>query len=163
MTYVGGRAERLPLRDGCCGGAWLSTVIHHLGDLAGCARELRRVLHPGSPVLIRNSFPGRHQGITLFRFFPGAGRIADTFPTVEATVTAFATAGFAFQTLQQVPQVSAPSLRAAVERARQRADSTLKPLPDEEFAQGLAALERAAAAEPAPTPVIDHLDLLVLR
>jgi ubiquinone/menaquinone biosynthesis C-methylase UbiE len=163
VAYVGGRAERLPLRDGCCGGAWLSTVIHHLGDLPGCARELRRVLHPGSPVLIRSSFPGRHQGITLFRFFPGAGRIADTFPTVEVTVAAFATAGFAFEHLQQVPQVSAPSLRAAVERVRQRADSTLQPLPDEEFAQGLAALERAAAAESTPTPVVDQLDLLVLR
>jgi len=163
VTYLGGRAERLPLGDGCCGGAWLSTVIHHLGDLAGCARELRRVLGPGGPVLIRGSFPGRHAGISLFRFFPGAGRIADTFPTVEATVAAFATAGFAFERLQPVPQVSAPSLRAAVERVRQRADSTLRPLPDEEFAQGLAALERAAAAETTPTPVVDHLDLLVLR
>jgi SAM-dependent methyltransferase len=102
-------------------------------------------------------------GISLFRFFPGAGRIAETFPTVEATVAAFATAGFAFESLQPVPQVSAPSLRAAVERVRQRADSTLKPLPDEEFAEGLAALERAAAAETTPTPVIDQLDLLVLR
>ena len=155
-------AERLPLRDGCCGGAWLSTVIHHLADLPGCARELRRVLRAGGPVLIRSSFPDRHQGISLFRFFPGAGRIADTFPTVEATVAAFEAAGFSFQALQQVPQVSAPSLRAALERVRLRADSTLQLLPDEEFAQGLAALERAAA-ETTPTPVVDHLDLLVLR
>jgi SAM-dependent methyltransferase len=163
VAWVGGQAERLPLRDGCCGGAWLSTVIHHLSDLPGCARELRRVLRAGSPVLIRGSFPGRHQGITLFRFFPGAGRIADTFPTVAATVAAFAAAGFELQTLQQVPQTSAPSLRAAVERVRLRADSTLQPLPDDEFARGLAALERAAAAETTPTPVVDHLDLLVLR
>jgi len=35
-------------------------------------------------VRIRSSFPDRHQGISLFRFFPGAGRIADTFPTVAA-------------------------------------------------------------------------------
>jgi hypothetical protein len=82
---------------------------------------------------------------------------------VEATVAAFITAGFAPQTLQQVSQVSAPSLRAAVERVRQRADSTLKPLPDNEFAEGLARLEHAAAAEKIPTPVIDYLDLLVLR
>jgi ubiquinone/menaquinone biosynthesis C-methylase UbiE len=161
VAWVGGRAERLPLRDGCCGGAWLSTVIHHLGDLPRCARELRRVLPAGSPVLIRSSFPGRHQGITLFRFFPGAGRIADTFPTVEATVAAFQAAGFAFEALRQVPQMSAPSLRAAVERVRLRADSTLRPLPDREFAAGLAAME-AAAAEATPTPVVDHLDLLVL-
>jgi hypothetical protein len=99
----------------------------------------------------------------LFRFYPGARQIAETLPTVEATVAAFATAGFAIQALQPVPQVSAPSLQAAVERVRLRADSTLKPLPDEEFAEGLAALERAAAAETTPTPVIDHLDLLVLR
>jgi ubiquinone/menaquinone biosynthesis C-methylase UbiE len=163
VAYVAGEGERLPLRDGCCAAAWLSTVIHHINDLAGCARELRRVLEPGGPVLIRSSFPGRHAGITLFRCFPGAGRIAETFPTVEATVAAFATAGFAFQTLQPVPQVSAPSLQAAVERVRQRADSTLRPLPDHEFAEGLAALERAAAAETTPTPVVDHLDLLVLR
>jgi ubiquinone/menaquinone biosynthesis C-methylase UbiE len=163
VASVGGEAERLPLGDGSCAAAWLSTVIHHLGDLAGCARELRRVLEPGGPVLIRSSFPGRHAQISLFRFFPGAGRIADTFPTVEATVAAFATAGFALESLRPVPQVSAPSLRAAVERVRQRADSTLKPLPDEEFAQGLAALEQAAAAEATPTPVVDHLDLLVLR
>jgi hypothetical protein len=62
-----------------------------------------------------------------------------------------------------VPQVSAPSLRAAVERVRQRADSTLKPLPDNEFAEDLARLERAAAAETTPSPVVDYLDLLVLR
>jgi ubiquinone/menaquinone biosynthesis C-methylase UbiE len=163
VAWVGGDAERLPLRDGSCGAAWLSTVIHHIGDLASCARELRRVLDPGGPVLIRSSFPGRHAGITLFRFFPGARKIAETFPTVQATVAAFVTAGFAFETLQQVPQVSAPSLQVAMERVRLRADSTLKPLPDEEFAEGLAALKRAAAAETTPTPVIDHLDLLVLR
>jgi hypothetical protein len=62
-----------------------------------------------------------------------------------------------------VSQVSAPSLRAAVERVRQRADSTLVPLSDREFAAGLAAMERAAAAETTPTPVVDRLDLLVLR
>jgi hypothetical protein len=96
----------------------------------------------------------------LFRYFPGAGRIAEGFPTVEATVAAFQAAGFGFQALQQVPQVSAPSLRVAVERVRLRADSTLALLSDDEFAAGLAALECAAAAE--PTPVVDHLDLLVL-
>jgi ubiquinone/menaquinone biosynthesis C-methylase UbiE len=163
VAYVGGEAERLPLRDHCCGGAWLSTVIHHVGDLAGCALELRRVLEPDGPVLVRNAFPGRHERITLFRFFPGARRVAETFPTVEAAVAAFAMAGFAVQALRPVAQVSAPSLRAAVDRVRVRADSTLRLLPDEEFAEGLAAMERAAAAETTPTPVVDHLDLLVLR
>jgi ubiquinone/menaquinone biosynthesis C-methylase UbiE len=159
VAWVGGLAERLPLRDACCGGAWLSTVLHHLDDLAGCAREVRRVVRAGGPVLVRSAFPGRHDRITLFRFFSGAGRVADTFPAVGA----FRAAGFAFEALRQVPQVSAPSLRAALERVRLRADTTLAALPDEELAEGLAALERAAAAEATPTPVVDHLDLLVLR
>jgi len=49
-----------------------------------------------------------------------------------------------------------------VERVRLRADSTLRPLPDEELARGLAAMERVAA-EGNPGPGVDHLDLLVLR
>ena len=36
------------------------------------------------------------------------------------------------------------------------------PLTDDEFATGLRALETAAAATP-PAPVVDHLDLMVLR
>jgi hypothetical protein len=58
-------------------------------------------------VLIRSPFPGRHERITLFRFFPGAQRIAETFPTVEATVAAFATAGFAFEALQFARRMAA--------------------------------------------------------
>ena len=163
IAYVGGRAEALPLRDGVGGCAWLSTVIHHIPDLPACARELRRVLRPGAPVLIRSSFPGRHRHITLFRFFPEASHVAAGFPSVEATAAAFAAAGFHVETLQSVRQVSAPSLRVFRERVRLRADSTLAPLSDEAFARGMAALDRAVAAEREPSPVVDRLDLLVLR
>jgi ubiquinone/menaquinone biosynthesis C-methylase UbiE len=162
VAWVGGAAERLPLTAGSCGAAWASTVLHHVGDLPGCARELRRVVEPGGPVLVRGAFPGRLDGITLFRFFPGARQVAETFPTVEAVVAAFAAAGFVAEALQPVPQVSAASLRASLDRVRLRADTTLQGLPDDEFAAGLAALERAAAETP-PAPVVDHLDLLVLR
>jgi SAM-dependent methyltransferase len=162
VACVGGQAERLPLRERSCGAAWLSTVVHHLDDLPHCARELRRILPSGAAALIRGAFPGRHDGITLFRFFPGARRVAETFPTVEATMAGFAAAGFTPQSLRPVRQVSAPSLGSFADRVRLRADSTLAPLSDEEFDRGLAALQRAAATEPA-RPVVDHLDLLVLR
>jgi SAM-dependent methyltransferase len=56
VHLVGGRADGVPLRDGVAGAAWLSTVIHHVGDLDACANELRRVLAPGAPVLIRSAF-----------------------------------------------------------------------------------------------------------
>jgi hypothetical protein len=62
-----------------------------------------------------------------------------------------------------VAQVSAPSLTDYRDRVRLRADTGLRLLPDDQFAAGLAALDRAVEAETVPTPVADRLDLLVLR
>ncbi len=113
--------------------------------------------------MIRSAFPGRLDAISIFRFFPGAKRVAERFPSVEATARAFATAGFHLEHLESVPQVTAPSLRALLDRVRMRADTTLQSLGDDEFAQGIEALENAAAKEKTPVPVVDRLDLLVLR
>jgi ubiquinone/menaquinone biosynthesis C-methylase UbiE len=164
IAYVGGLGEQLPLRDDCCDSAWLSTVIHHLGDLAACAGELRRVLRPGGWVLIRNAFPDRPEpGTRLFTFWPAARAILARAPTLQATIATFTDAGFTLHRLEQIPDQSAASIREAYDRARVRADSLLRLLPDAEFFKGLEALERAAAAETTPTPVIRRLDLLVLR
>jgi ubiquinone/menaquinone biosynthesis C-methylase UbiE len=165
VAWLGGRGERLPLRDGCCAWAWLSTVIHHLDDLPAAARELRRVLRPGAPLLVRQAFPDRLDQVSWYRrFFPGAARIAvELLPTVEQAADGFAGAGFRVEALQTVAQVSSPSLAACYDKARLRADTGLRLLPDEDFGAGLAALERAAAAETVPAPVVDRLDLLVLR
>jgi ubiquinone/menaquinone biosynthesis C-methylase UbiE len=163
VHYVPGDATNLPVADASCGAAWLSTVIHHIPDLPAAARELRRVLTAGAPVLIRSSFPGRHDGITLFRFFPEASRVASTFPSVEATVDAFRTARFALESLQPVHQVTAPNLAATRERILLRADTTLQGLNDAEFERGLARLDAAIAADESGAAVVDSLDLLVLR
>lgn len=164
LRYVAGAAGSLPLRPRTAGAAWLSTVIHHFPDLDGAARELARVLVRGAPVLVRSVFPGRLDGIALFRFFPAARRTADSFPSLERTLDAFATAGFALETLTIVPQVSAPTLAAAAERleAMRHADTTLRTLSDDEFAAGLEAVRHAASANP-HAPVVDDFDLLVLR
>jgi ubiquinone/menaquinone biosynthesis C-methylase UbiE len=164
VAHVGGRGEQLPLRDGCCDSAWLSTVIHHLSDLAACAGELRRVVRPGGRVLIRQAFPDRPEpGTRLFTLWPAARAILARAPTVQATIATFTDAGFAFHRLEQIADQSAASLTEAYDRARVRADSLLRLLPDAEFFKGLQALQRAAAAETTPTPVIRRLDLLVLQ
>jgi SAM-dependent methyltransferase len=167
VHWVAGRGERLPLRDGAFGWAWVSTVVHHLDDLDAAAAELRRVLHPGSPVLVRQAFPGRMAEITLYqRYFPGAGAslvAGGGLPSVERVSAAFASAGFAVEALRSVAQVSAPSLAAYRDKVRFRADTGLRLLPDDQFAAGLAALDRDSQAESTPTPVVDRLDLLVLR
>jgi ubiquinone/menaquinone biosynthesis C-methylase UbiE len=162
VAYVRGKAEAIPLRDGSCDAAWLSTVIHHFDDLPGAAREVRRVLRPGAPVFVRSYFPGRG-GIFHFRYFPSARAEADSFPTIEETEAAFGAAGFGRVALETVEQVSAPSLRAAVERLRLRADTTLLRIPDEEFEAGIRALERDAAAAAGPHTAVTRLDMLVLR
>jgi ubiquinone/menaquinone biosynthesis C-methylase UbiE len=160
---VGADAAALPIADHSCKVAWLSTVIHHIADLDGCAAELHRVLNPGGLVLIRSSFPNRHDEIPLFRFFPGAQRIASTFPTVEATIDTFGSAGFEYVTLRRVREAGDSTMADMIERVRamRTADSTLAPLSDEEFASGMSALESAAASMK-PVPPIG-LDLLVLQ
>jgi hypothetical protein len=65
--------------------------------------------------------------------------------------------------LESVAQVSAPSLSVYRDRVATRADSTLLALSDEEFEEGMRALDRDVALEVDPEPVISHLDLLVLR
>jgi SAM-dependent methyltransferase len=152
---------------GACAWAWVSTVVHHLDDLDAAATELRRVLRPGGVVLVRQAFPGRMGEITLYgRWFPEAGAClvaGGGLPGVERVSAAFAAAGFGVEALRSVAQVSAPSLAAYRDKVRRRADTGLRLLPDDQFAAGLAALDRAVEAETSPTPVVDRLDLLVLR
>lgn len=160
---LAGRAEALPLGAASCGAAWLSTVIHHV-DLERSARELRRVLRDGAPLLVRNAFPGREAGITLARYFPVRRRLAQ-FPSIERTVEVLGRAGFACATIEDVPQESAPSLADLARRVREarHADSLLASLEDAEYEAGLAALERDVAAGTAPGPVIDRLTVLFFR
>ncbi len=163
VLYLGGKGERIPIKDNSCSHAWLSTVTHHIPDLGRCARDLRRVLMPNGRVLIRQAFSGRTQGIVWPRFFPTAHRLLEArWHTVEGTVEGFSVAGFEKESLQSVGEVSAPNLRAYYERIKTRADSSLTLVSDDEFELGLAALKRAAEEEP-PAPVVNRLDLLVLR
>jgi SAM-dependent methyltransferase len=163
VSYAGGDAMHIPLRDASCEVAWLSTIIHHVPDLSACAREVRRAVRDGGVALVRSSFPGRHEQITLFRRFPGASRVAATFPTVEETVAAFTGAGWTYEGLRSVAQMSARGLRVFTERVRLRADTTLRLMDDEEYRAGLAELEREAAEERVPKPIFDRIDLLTFR
>lgn len=78
IQVADGDAGALPLADDSADGAWLSTVIHHIPDLEVAAREIRRVLRPGAPVLIRQAFPGRAEKIEVVRWFPETARTINT-------------------------------------------------------------------------------------
>ena len=163
LFYSAARSEQLPLADGCCDLAWLSQMIHHVGDREACARELRRVLRPGGHVLVRGAFADRLDGFpTFLRFFPGTRPIMSQFPTTGQVLAVFRSAGFSVVEQRRVPQRSCNNLVELAERTRLRADSTLSLLSDAEFERCQAALERAAREEP-PAPVIETIDLLILR
>jgi SAM-dependent methyltransferase len=158
---LAGDAADIPLADQAVNAAWLSNVIHHIPDLGAAAQELRRVVRPGGTVLIRSAFAGRYEAITLFRYFTEAIRVLDSYPSVADVEAAFAPQGFATVALEQVPQVTAPSLREAAVNLRRDAHTPLQLITDDEYSTGLARLRQAAATESGA--VVDTLDLLVLR
>ena len=159
-AVIGGDARALPLGAATADGAWLSTVIHHVPDLAAAARELARVLRPGAPVLIRSAFAGRCQHIGLTRFWPETVAVLDTYPSAADVCAAFGTAGFGYLALEPVSQVTASSLATVAASLRRAAHTPLTLISDDAYQAGLARL-RAAATETGP--VTDVLDLLVFR
>jgi SAM-dependent methyltransferase len=163
VLYAAGHAERLPLRDASCDAAWLSTVIHHIGDLDACAREVARVLRPQGVVLIRSAFPDQPVDITSLRYFSSARKVLETFPTVPETSRVFRRAGFEAASVSGVSQVSAASLRDYAARVRERTDTMLLGVPDDEFVAGLTALERDAREDVEGAPIVNRLTLLVLE
>ena len=176
IQVLEGNASALPLPDESADAAWLSLVIHHIPDLGVAAREIRRVLRPGAPVLIRQGFPDRYEPsgnlkldrIELVRWFPETARTVDTFPSVEDTCKAFAAAGFHQDALEQVRETYPTSLAdflGQVDTFR-HADTTMRNLTEDEFLRGKERLRRAVRhAEDTANPETrsNWLDLLVLR
>jgi SAM-dependent methyltransferase len=168
IQVLDGHAAALPLPDESADAAWLSLVLHHIPDLGAAAREIRRVLRPGAPVLIRQGFPGRLDRVELVRWFPETARTADTFPSVEDTCRAFAAAGFRQEALEQVRETYPASLADFLGQvdAFRLADTTMRNLTEDEFLRGKERLRRAVrhAGDPAnPETRSNWLDLLVLR
>ena len=171
-----GDACALPLPDAAADAAWLSLVIHHIQDLGAAAREIRRVLRPGAPVLIRQGYPDRYEpagplkldGIEIARWFPETARALETFPSLTDTWSAFEAAGFRRHALEQVRETYPASLAdflGEVDTFR-RADTTMRNLTEDEFLRGKERLRRAvrqAESTANPEPRGNWLDLLVLR
>lgn len=163
VEYLAGEAASVPLADGACDAAWMMHVVHHVPDRPACARELSRVLRPGSRALVIGAYTPSRREIPLFHYFTEALRIIDGFPLAEQIIAEFEPAGLRHEVTELVSYVTAPGLRAAAERTRLRADTTLQLISDEEFARGQARLDAAAEAEVEPQPIVTAIDLIVFR
>ena len=176
IRVLEGDGSALPLPDESADAAWLSLVIHHIPDLGVAAHEIRRVLRPGAPVLIRQGFPDRYpplgnlkqDRIELVRWFPETARMANTFPSLTDTCKAFAAAGFHPEALEQVRETYPSSLADFLGRVDtlRHADTTMRNLTEDEFLRGKERLHRAVRhAEDTANPETrsNWLDLLVLR
>jgi len=164
VVYRDGTADAIPARDGEFDFALLSMIIHHVPDLDACARELHRVIRGDGLIFIRNTFSGRLEGIRHYEFFPSARAIDEArLPTAERVREAFEARGFAFEALDTVEQEIDSSLAAHYDRIKRRALSSFELISDAEFEQGLQLMRIAAAHETTPTPILEKIDLLVLR
>jgi ubiquinone/menaquinone biosynthesis C-methylase UbiE len=168
IQVLEGNASELPLPGVSADAAWLSLVIHHIPDLRVAAHEIRRVLRPGAPVLIRQGFPGRLDKVELVRWFPETARTVETYPSVDDTCNAFAAAGFQQDALEQVRETYPTSLADFLGQVGtfRQADTTMRNLTEDEFLRGKERLRRAIRhAENTANPEIrsSWLDLLVLR
>lgn len=171
-----GDAMAIPVPGRSVDAAWMSLVLHHIPDLPAAARELRRVLRPGAPVLIRQGFPDRYEplgpllreSIEMVRWFPETFRPLATFPTLADTRAAFESAGFAQESIEQVRETRPGRLADFLDEVDllRRADTTMRALSDEEFARDKARLAQAVAdldVAGLPGDRSNWLDLLVLR
>jgi ubiquinone/menaquinone biosynthesis C-methylase UbiE len=171
IRVLEGDAGHLPLPDASADGAWLSTVLHHIPDLDAAAREMRRVLRPGAPVLIRQVFPDRADCADTWwvhHWFPETTRVIETWPSAERTRRAFAAAGFGEHSVERIPETYWGSLAGFLAQADtfRRADSPMRVLTDEEYQRDKERLGQAAADEeaaPGPRSRTSLIDLLVLR
>lgn len=179
VHVVAGVAEHVPLRDDGVDVAWLSVVVHHFDDLRAAAREIRRVVRDGGRVHLSSAVPGllprdpsvveecvREAGMAGTVVYPGlvfptSLDVIATFPSLDQLDEAFGVAGFTRRLARLVARGQAASIREFRDRIAVRADSTLVPVPDDEWQRGMARLDAMVAVEHEPTPVVAALPFVV--
>jgi SAM-dependent methyltransferase len=144
ISMLAGRAEQIPLAAGTADIVWLSTVVHHIDDLAAWAVDTRRVLKAGGWLVIRNLFADLGTTSWLAEL-PGAERAQQVFPAVTSIAGVLAFEGLELVDAVEVPESNhgrnTAHAAAAWIRMMRKADSLLLAFSDEEIAIGLDRLE----------------------
>jgi ubiquinone/menaquinone biosynthesis C-methylase UbiE len=163
VTYLEGRAERIPLPAASVDLVLMYLSFHHVQDRGAATVEIARILRRGGRVLFRSSFSDRIPDLEWMAYFPRMREIEmQMFPSSDEVVRLFSRAGLAPVELVAIEEQLAASLGEYAERLRMRALSTFEHMSEEEIAQGFGRLDAAIAKETEPRPVIRSSDLLVL-
>jgi ubiquinone/menaquinone biosynthesis C-methylase UbiE len=161
LRLVAGDAAALPLREDHFDLALLSRVIHHIPERDRCALELRRVLREHGVVVVRTTVR-EHLDALVYEYWPRLRELdRERFPALGEVVADFEAAGFVTTAIDSFAPPAHSDLGSYHNAMRLRPQSKFEQLSDEEFADGLAALQRDAIAQTTPRQVSERYDVLV--
>ena len=142
VTWLQGRAEALPLREGVFDACLASQVIHHFRDKYLALAEMLRVLKPGGRIGIRYSSHEQLRAILDYRFFPSALDIdLARVPAIDEVRELLRTVGLMIVEEYVVRQRIFYSPAEYLDKLRLKYASVLSLIPEVEFQRGLRAAE----------------------
>ena len=163
VRYERAHGEAIPLANESVDLIFTSMTFHHFDDPRLVARECRRVLKQGSPLVVRTGVRERIHSYPYVEFFPKAVPILeDRLPEGAFIREVFEAAGFTTVGCDIIVQQIAPDCARFVEKVAVGADSVLRQLSPSDFEAGLDAL-RAHAARVSNNPVTEPIDVFVFR
>jgi SAM-dependent methyltransferase len=157
VTWLDGRAERIPLADDAVERAFMQTVVHLVEDRGAMAAELRRVLAPGGIAAILTVDPAGAERFWMAGLLPSFAAIdAGRFPAPDTLVAELRAAGFASARWGATPMRLRYTREEAARLLRERFASSLAHISGAEIEAG------ARRAERELPPVIEPVLELVL-
>lgn len=136
-------AERLPFRDGWFDAVHLQLVLHLVDDRRQAISELARVLGHGGRLVVVTFELDHFDGFVLNRYFPSIPRIdRGRFPDPDALSGELAGRGFEAVGRRRISHSTMTAASDMLDRVRGRYISTLRLIDEDEYARGLAELER---------------------
>jgi SAM-dependent methyltransferase len=140
-------AARLPFKAGWFDAAHCHLVLHLVDDRPAAIAELARVLEPGGRAVVGTFDPEHFRRFFLNAYFPSIPAIdLARFPDPAALCGELAAAGFDDARVEPFDQPVRAAATDVLERVRGRYISTLRLVPDDEYAAGLARLEADVSA-----------------
>lgn len=155
VTWVLGDVERLELAAFVCQDgtsppiasesfdcAFMSLMLHHLGDFPGAFQGVYRVLRPGGIFLIRQGTLGQILDDRVHRFFPETVTIDRRRTPLKSEVEFWLRkAGFDPVEAEELKQYTYSSDMRMLKEIELRVSSVLRLISDEDFEAGLARLK----------------------